>query len=50
MPEFQAAKDPAPAARPKLEGTTHEVRAFGWSAYAERVNAASPMLGFAQCC
>lgn len=34
------------SANSKTSATTHEVPAFGWSAYAERVNGRFAMLGF----
>jgi hypothetical protein len=35
------------AATPATSATTNDVPAFGWSAYAERVNGRFAMLGFA---
>jgi hypothetical protein len=34
-------------ATPATSATTHDVPAFGWSAYAERVNGRFAMVGFA---
>lgn len=39
--------DTAAAAPPATSATTGDVPAFGWSAYAERVNGRFAMLGFA---
>lgn len=36
-----------PAAPPATSATTRDVPAFGWSAYAERVNGRFAMVGFA---
>jgi hypothetical protein len=36
----------APAEPPATSATTSDVPAFGWSAYAERVNGRFAMLGF----
>ncbi|MFM8258287.1 MAG: chlorophyll a/b-binding protein [Vulcanococcus sp.] len=41
-----AAADSAPTP-PATSATTNDVPAFGWSAYAERVNGRFAMLGFA---
>jgi len=45
-----AAPSPAPDAGapqpPATSATTHDVPAFGWSAYAERVNGRFAMVGF----
>ena len=42
------AGDPvAPKAPPATSATTRDVPAFGWSAYAERVNGRFAMVGFA---
>lgn len=38
------ASEPGP---PPTSATTHDAPAFGWSAYAERVNGRFAMLGFA---
>jgi hypothetical protein len=38
--------DSSPAT-PATSATTHDVPAFGWSAYAERVNGRFAMVGFA---
>jgi hypothetical protein len=47
-PDPMAAADaPAPAAAPATSATTNDVPAFGWSAYAERVNGRFAMVGFA---
>jgi hypothetical protein len=35
-----------PAAPPATSATTRDVPAFGWSAYAERVNGRFAMIGF----
>jgi hypothetical protein len=42
-----SADAPAAAAPPATSATTGDVPAFGWSAYAERVNGRFAMLGFA---
>ena len=48
MDPASAAPDPATAgAPPATSATTSDVPAFGWSAYAERVNGRFAMLGFA---
>ncbi|MEY3749748.1 MAG: hypothetical protein RLZZ11_1709 [Cyanobacteriota bacterium] len=39
--------DSTSSATPATSATTHDVPAFGWSAYAERVNGRFAMLGFA---
>lgn len=46
MPEPMSA-DAAPTTIPTTSATTHDVPAFGWSAYAERVNGRFAMVGFA---
>ena len=38
---------PATASVPETSATTTDIPAFGWSAYAERVNGRFAMLGFA---
>ncbi|MCU0528698.1 MAG: chlorophyll a-b binding domain-containing protein [Cyanobium sp. Prado107] len=38
--------DPAAAEVPATSATTSDVPAFGWSAYAERVNGRFAMVGF----
>lgn len=40
------AADPAAAEAPATSATTGDVPAFGWSAYAERVNGRFAMVGF----
>lgn len=37
---------PGPAPSPATSATTGDVPAFGWSAYAERVNGRFAMIGF----
>ena len=45
---MSAADAPAPAGvSPTTSATTNDVPAFGWSAYAERVNGRFAMVGFA---
>jgi hypothetical protein len=39
--------DPTSSATPATSATTNDVPAFGWSAYAERVNGRFAMVGFA---
>lgn len=47
-PESVSPADPAPTAAPRAtSATTTDPPAFGWSAYAERVNGRFAMLGFA---
>ncbi|MBE9172523.1 high light inducible protein [Cyanobium sp. LEGE 06143] len=41
-----SAASPAPSAANAPSATTSDVPAFGWSAYAERVNGRFAMLGF----
>ena len=41
-----AASAPAPNPTPATSATTPDVPAFGWSAYAERVNGRFAMVGF----
>ena len=41
-----AASAPAPSPTPATSATTPDVPAFGWSAYAERVNGRFAMVGF----
>ena len=38
---------PATASVPETSATTTDISAFGWSAYAERVNGRFAMVGFA---
>ena len=38
---------PATASAPETSATTTDIPAFGWSAYAERVNGRFAMVGFA---
>ena len=42
-----ALSSPTPATSPTTSATTRDTPAFGWSAYAERVNGRFAMLGFA---
>jgi hypothetical protein len=49
MPESMdtaASKDTPVSTTPATSATTNDVPAFGWSAYAERVNGRFAMLGF----
>ncbi|TCD55590.1 chlorophyll a/b-binding protein [Synechococcus sp. BS55D] len=43
----QTSKDSAPGQAPETSATTSDVPAFGWSAYAERINGRFAMVGFA---
>ncbi len=45
-PSPAAEASPSGASPPATSATTREVPAFGWSAYAERVNGRFAMLGF----
>ncbi len=48
-PEPQANAEPQPGGQPKpatTSATTNDSPAFGWSAYAERINGRFAMLGF----
>ena len=49
MPEpmSDSVQPPASAQPPATSATTADVPAFGWSAYAERVNGRFAMVGFA---
>jgi len=46
VPDPMPEATPAPSA-PSTSATTHDVPAFGWSGYAERVNGRFAMVGFA---
>lgn len=46
-PVSDSVTDPMPEATPTTSATTHDVPAFGWSGYAERVNGRFAMVGFA---
>lgn len=43
----EPSSDTPPAPSPATSATTTDVPAFGWSAYAERVNGRFAMVGFA---
>ncbi|APD49497.1 high light inducible protein [Synechococcus sp. SynAce01] len=47
MPPSPSSKTSPSSQTNASSATTHEVPAFGWSAYAERVNGRFAMLGFA---
>jgi hypothetical protein len=47
MSDTAPASPETTAAPPATSATTHDVPAFGWSAYAERVNGRFAMVGFA---
>ena len=45
-PSDSPASEPADNATPATSATTNDAPAFGWSAYAERVNGRFAMVGF----
>ena len=45
-PSAEPSADPSPHQPPATSATTRDAPAFGWSAYAERVNGRFAMLGF----
>jgi Chlorophyll A-B binding protein len=46
-PETTVSSTTPSSTTPATSATTHDVPAFGWSAYAERVNGRFAMVGFA---
>lgn len=46
MSDPPATSSPEPASPPPTSATSGDVPAFGWSAYAERINGRFAMLGF----